>query len=62
MKTIRVTVAGASGRMGHMLIESIWNAGDCLLAFACNPEVLNRFCLVRESSSLERGIVEIGRR
>ena len=29
-----VAVAGASGRMGHMLIEAIWNADDCRLAGA----------------------------
>ena len=30
----RVAVAGASGRMGHMLIEAILNSSDCLLAAA----------------------------
>lgn len=30
----QVAVAGASGRMGHMLIEAIWNSGDCRLAGA----------------------------
>jgi 4-hydroxy-tetrahydrodipicolinate reductase len=30
----RVAVAGASGRMGHMLIEAIRGAGDCRLAGA----------------------------
>jgi len=30
----RVAVAGASGRMGHMLIEAITNADDCVLAGA----------------------------
>lgn len=30
----RVAVAGASGRMGHMLIEAIRDAGDCHLAGA----------------------------
>jgi 4-hydroxy-tetrahydrodipicolinate reductase len=30
----RVAVAGASGRMGHMLIEAIRDAGDCVLAGA----------------------------
>ena len=30
----RVAVAGASGRMGHMLIEAIRESGDCLLAGA----------------------------
>jgi len=30
----RVAVAGASGRMGHMLIEAIREAGDCRLAGA----------------------------
>jgi len=31
---VRVAVAGASGRMGHMLIEAITNADDCALAGA----------------------------
>ena len=31
---IRVAVAGASGRMGRMLIESIRESGDCVLAGA----------------------------
>ena len=30
----RVAVAGASGRMGHMLIEAILNSSDCVLAAA----------------------------
>jgi len=30
----RIAVAGASGRMGHMLIEAIREAGDCRLAGA----------------------------
>lgn len=30
----QVAVAGATGRMGHMLIEAIWNADDCRLAGA----------------------------
>ena len=30
----RVAVAGASGRMGHMLIEAIQASGDCALAGA----------------------------
>jgi 4-hydroxy-tetrahydrodipicolinate reductase len=30
----QVAVAGASGRMGHMLIEAIWAADDCRLAGA----------------------------
>ncbi|MBS0293449.1 MAG: 4-hydroxy-tetrahydrodipicolinate reductase [Proteobacteria bacterium] len=30
----RVAVAGASGRMGHMLIEAILASGDCVLAGA----------------------------
>jgi 4-hydroxy-tetrahydrodipicolinate reductase len=30
----RVAVAGASGRMGHMLIEAIRDSGDCVLAGA----------------------------
>lgn len=40
-----VAVAGASGRMGHMLIEAIWNADDCRLAgaldVAASPAVGN---------------------
>lgn len=31
---IRVAVAGASGRMGHMLIEAVTNTDDCVLAGA----------------------------
>jgi 4-hydroxy-tetrahydrodipicolinate reductase len=31
---IRIAVAGASGRMGHMLIEAIITADDCVLAGA----------------------------
>ena len=30
----RLAVAGASGRMGHMLIEAIQSSGDCALAGA----------------------------
>ena len=30
----KVAVAGASGRMGHMLIEAIRDSGDCQLAGA----------------------------
>lgn len=30
----RVAIAGASGRMGHMLIEAVRDAGDCSLAGA----------------------------
>ena len=30
----RIAVAGASGRMGHMLIEAITAADDCVLAGA----------------------------
>jgi len=30
----RIAVAGASGRMGHMLIEAIGQGGDCVLAGA----------------------------
>lgn len=41
----QVAVAGASGRMGHMLIEAIWNADDCRLAgaldVAASPAVGN---------------------
>jgi 4-hydroxy-tetrahydrodipicolinate reductase len=33
-----VAVAGASGRMGHMLIEAIWNADDCRLAGALDVD------------------------
>ena len=29
-----ITVAGASGRMGHMLIEAIMASGDCRLTGA----------------------------
>ena len=40
-----VAVAGASGRMGHMLIEAIWNADDCRLAgaldIASSPSIGN---------------------
>jgi hypothetical protein len=31
---LRVAVAGASGRMGHMLIEAVRATGDCVLAGA----------------------------
>lgn len=31
---LRLAVAGASGRMGHMLIEAIRQSGDCVLAGA----------------------------
>ncbi|MEG0786339.1 MAG: 4-hydroxy-tetrahydrodipicolinate reductase [Comamonas sp.] len=31
---LRVAVAGASGRMGRMLVEAIQNSGDCVLAAA----------------------------
>jgi 4-hydroxy-tetrahydrodipicolinate reductase len=34
MKTLKIAVAGASGRMGRMLIEAIRNAPDCTLAGA----------------------------
>ncbi len=34
MSAIRVAVAGASGRMGHMLIEAIAASDDCVLAGA----------------------------
>jgi 4-hydroxy-tetrahydrodipicolinate reductase len=41
----QVAVAGASGRMGHMLIEAIWGADDCRLAgaldMASSPAVGN---------------------
>ncbi len=33
-KTHQITVAGASGRMGHMLIEAIRASDDCELAGA----------------------------
>jgi len=33
-RLLRVAVAGASGRMGHMLIEALREAGDCRLAGA----------------------------
>jgi 4-hydroxy-tetrahydrodipicolinate reductase len=32
--TVRVCVAGASGRMGQMLIEAVGRSGDCVLAGA----------------------------
>jgi len=32
--TLRVAVAGASGRMGHMLIEAVLTSGDCQLSGA----------------------------
>lgn len=39
----RIAVAGASGRMGHMLIEAIHGADDCVLAgaldIATNPAI-----------------------
>jgi 4-hydroxy-tetrahydrodipicolinate reductase len=31
---IRIAVAGASGRMGHMLIEAVRGSGDCVLSGA----------------------------
>jgi 4-hydroxy-tetrahydrodipicolinate reductase len=41
----RVAVAGASGRMGHMLIEAIRSSGDCQLAgaldIAASPAIGN---------------------
>ena len=41
--THAVAVAGASGRMGHMLIEAIREAGDCVLAgaldMASSPQI-----------------------
>ncbi|TWO64454.1 4-hydroxy-tetrahydrodipicolinate reductase [Caenimonas sedimenti] len=41
----RIAVAGASGRMGHMLIEAIRHADDCLLAgaldIASSPSIGN---------------------
>lgn len=43
--TLRVAVAGASGRMGHMLIEAIRASGDCELAgaidIAASPAIGN---------------------
>lgn len=33
-KLLPIAVAGASGRMGHMLIEAIWTSGDCQLSGA----------------------------
>ena len=32
--SLRVAIAGASGRMGHMLIEAVLASGDCQLAAA----------------------------
>jgi 4-hydroxy-tetrahydrodipicolinate reductase len=29
--SLRVVVAGASGRMGRMLVEAVLGAGDCVL-------------------------------
>jgi len=34
LNLLPITVAGASGRMGHMLIEAIWASDDCRLAGA----------------------------
>ncbi len=34
MNPIKIAVAGASGRMGRMLVEAIWNANDTMLAGA----------------------------
>ena len=34
----RIAVAGATGRMGHMLIEAVHAAGDCQLAGALDRE------------------------
>ncbi len=46
--THRVAVAGASGRMGHMLIEAIRASGDCRLAgaldLASSPAIGNDAC------------------
>jgi len=46
--THRVAVAGASGRMGHMLIEAIRGSGDCRLAgaldLASSPAIGNDAC------------------
>lgn len=38
MSTIRVTVAGASGRMGRALIRAVCESTDIRLAFALEPE------------------------
>ena len=35
---LRVAVAGATGRMGQMLIEAVRTAGDCALAGALDRE------------------------
>ena len=34
LNTLPITVAGASGRMGHMLVEAITASDDCRLAGA----------------------------
>ena len=34
MASLRIAVAGATGRMGHMLIEAVLASGDCTLAGA----------------------------
>ena len=40
---LRIAIAGASGRMGHMLIEAVLDAADCTLAGALdipgNPQL-----------------------
>ena len=38
---LRLAVAGASGRMGHMLIEAIRQSGDCVLAGALDVAAAN---------------------
>ena len=34
MNTCRIAIAGASGRMGRMLMEAVYQAGDCQLVAA----------------------------
>ena len=51
--THRIAVAGASGRMGHMLIEAITAADDCVLTpisenvWACKEFKSGKIFMVR---------------
>jgi len=45
----QVAVAGASGRMGHMLIEAIRESGDCQLAGALDIPSSPAIGVIRES-------------
>lgn len=67
----RVAVAGASGRMGHMLIEAIRDSGDCRLAgaldIASSPAIgndaaafLGHACGVPVSADLRAGLAHAG--